>query len=89
MTRVIAAVPTAALAFLLAADVSAQGGAAQGAWLGVPLPGGLSLPPQLSVLDSREFAASKVPDLPGEERLPRARGSADQGVAAAHRRLLG
>ena len=50
----------------LPADATAQQRGSE-AWLGVPLPGGLALPPQLSVLYDPSFSATPSPVPAGEE----------------------
>jgi len=51
----------------LSPPASAQSGRATEAWFGVPLPGGLAPPPQLSVLREGSFSASASPVPAGEE----------------------
>jgi len=52
----------------------AQASSSRQAWLGVALPGGLALPPQLSVLRDPSFGAAPAPVPSGEERYTELEG---------------
>jgi hypothetical protein len=65
--RLASFVLAASLASVATTPTVAQSARQPEPWLGVPLPGGLALPPQLSVLRDGRFSADPSPVPPGEE----------------------